>query len=418
MGTDPEVDSVITLKRLETDGRVLDDRGMDDRVRPFRSVTSPAALDDLRERIRRARWPEPATEDGWSQGVPLAYLQSLCAYWADGYDWPATEARLNDVPQFVTAVDGLDLHFVHARSARDDATPLVLTHGWPGSFLEFEHSVAPLADPPAGQEAFHVVVPSLPGYGFSGRPAEPGWDIHRIARAWGELMSRLGYERFIAAGSDWGTSVSTSLALRSPQRLIGLHLVPPLVAPDPSRPPTPAEAAALAELEVRRRDGSAYSAVHATRPQTVGYALVDSPVGLCAWIVEKLWAWADHDGDLREVLTDDQVLDDVTLYWLTGTGASSARLYRESIAQVTEWFTGTTGDAIDVPTGATVFPAEVPRPSRRWAERRFTDIVHWGEPARGGHFGAWEQPALFVEEVRAVAGALRARRRQAPHGSP
>jgi pimeloyl-ACP methyl ester carboxylesterase len=377
-------------------------------VRPYRIAVPAAALDDLRTRLRRTRWPEPAPLPGWSQGVPLAYLRELCGHWADTYDWTATEARLNRIPQITTTIDGLAVHALHARSPHPDAVPLVLTHGWPGSFLEFEQVLDPLTDPTAHgghpEDAFHVVVPSLPGYGFSGRPAEPGWDIHRIARAWAELMTRLGYDRFIAAGSDWGTSVSTSIALQRPERLLGLHLVPPLAPPDGDEP-TPEEHQALADLDERNRTGSAYSAVHATRPQTLGYGLLDSPAALCAWIVEKVWTWADHDGDLDAVLGRDRVLDNVSLYWLTGTGASSTRLYWESIAEVSEWFTTVTDDRITVPTAGSVFPREVPRPSRRWAARRFTNIVHWGRPERGGHFAAWEQPDLFVAEARAARRA-------------
>jgi pimeloyl-ACP methyl ester carboxylesterase len=251
-------------------------------------------------------------------------------------------------------------------------------------------------------------VPSLPGYGFSGKPTSPGWSVHRIADAWAELMQRLGYTRFIAAGSDWGTSISTSLALHHPDRLLGLHLIPPLVPPLPvdGKTPTQQERAAARELDERSQTGSGYSAMHGTRPQTIGYSLLDSPVGLCAWILEKLWNWADHPGNLYEVLSQDQVLDDITLYWLTASGASSARLYWESIGEISAWFTDGSSDKIGVPTGCTVFPREVPRPSRRVAERRFTNIIHWGEPPRGGHFGAWEQPELFVQEAHAIRRAL------------
>jgi epoxide hydrolase len=381
---------------------------MTDQIEPFTITVDSAALDDLRDRLRRTRWPEPETVDDWSQGVPLAYLRNLCGYWAARYDWRAAAARLNRIPQFTTRIDGLQVHFLHVRSPHPGATPLVMTHGWPGSFLEFERVLGPLTDPPAhggeAGDAFDVVVPSLPGYGFSGKPASAGWDIHRIARAWAELMTRLGYGRFLAQGSDWGTSVSTSLALQRPGRLLGIHLVPPLAPPDRSAGDlTGPERAALADLDERDRTGSGYSAEHGTRPQTIGYALTDSPAGLCAWIVEKLWAWTDHPGDLSQVLTADQVLDNITLYWLTGTGASAARLYWESIAQVTDWFTTAAGDAITVPAGCSIFPREVPRPSRRWAQRRFANIVHWSEPGRGGHFAAWEQPALFTDEIRAVA---------------
>jgi len=389
---------------------------MADRIEPFVIAADGAALDDLRDRLRRTRWPERETVEDWSQGVPLAYLRELCGYWADRYDWRASEARLNRIPQFTTGIDGLDVHFLHLRSPHPGAVPLIMTHGWPGSFLEFERVLGPLADPTAhggdAADAFHVVVPSLPGYGFSGKPAAPGWDVHRIARAWAELMTRLGYRRFLAQGSDWGTSVSTSLALQHPGRLLGIHLVPPLAPPDRGAGDlTDRERAALADLDERSRTGSGYSAEQGTRPQTIGYSLTDSPSGLCAWIVEKLWAWTDHPGDLGQVLGADQVLDNITLYWLAATGASAARLYWESIAQVTEWFTTAARDTVSVPAGCSIFPREVPRPSRRWAERRFTNIVYWNEPARGGHFAAWEQPGLFVGEVRAAArGCLRARR--------
>ena len=381
---------------------------MADGIEPFVIGVDGVALDDLRDRLRRARWPEREPVGDWSQGVPLDYLRDLCGYWAEGYDWRAAEARLNQVPQFTTRIDGLDIHFLHVRSPHPGAVPLVMTHGWPGSFLEFEGVLGPLTDPPAHggdpADAFDVVVPSLPGYGFSGKPSATGWDVHRIARAWAELMTRLGYGRFLAMGSDWGTSISISLALQHPGRLLGIHLVPPLAPPDRSAGDlTGDERAALADLDQRSRTGSGYSAIQGTSPQTIGYALTDSPAGLCAWIVEKLWAWADHPDDLGQVLSADQVLDNITVYWLTGTGASSARLYWESIAQVTQWFTAAAGDIVTVPAGCSVFPKEVPRPSRRWAQRRFTNIVYWNQPGRGGHFAAWEQPGLFTGEVRAVA---------------
>jgi epoxide hydrolase len=345
----------------------------------------------------------------WSQGVPLQNVDELCAYWLTQYDWRAAERRLNQWPQYLSDIDGLAIHYFHVPSPNPSAVPLILSHGWPGSFFEFEQAMERLADPTSSDDAeFHLVVPSLPGYGFSERPSSQGWDVHRIARAWAELMQRLGYQRFIAAGSDWGTSVSTSLALQHPDRLLGLHLIPPLVPPSPAggQAPTARERAAEQELQERSQTESGYSAMQGTRPQTIGYSLLDSPAGLGAWIFEKLWSWSDHPGDLYDVLSRDQVLDNITLYWLTGTGASSARLYWESIGEISTWFSDSVSDSIDVPTGCTVFPREVPRPSRRLAERRFTNIVYWGEPHRGGHFGAWEQPDLFVQEARAVRQAL------------
>jgi epoxide hydrolase len=382
-----------------------------DSVVPLRLRVPDADLDDLRERLRNTRWPEPEPVPDWSQGVPLAYLRELCGYWAEGYDWRPVEARMNDAGQFRTTIDGLGVHFLHARSAHPDALPLVLTHGWPGSVLEFLELLGPLTDPTAhggsAADAFHVVVPSLPGYGLSDRPTGTGWGIERTARAWAVLMDRLGYARYGAAGSDWGTSVSSVLAARDPEHVVGIHLVPPLAAPDRTGDLTDAERAAVAELERRSRTESAYSEVHRTKPQTIGYGLVDSPVALAAWIVEKLWTWSDHDGDLAEVLTADQVLDDITLYWLTGTGASAARFYWESIDQVSRWLGEPGIDPVATPTGCSVFAAEVPRPSRRWAARRYPDIRYWAEHPRGGHFAALEVPELVVGDLRAFFRLVR-----------
>ncbi|HSK91373.1 MAG TPA: epoxide hydrolase [Euzebyales bacterium] len=382
-------------------------------VIPFYVAVPEADLEDLRERLRRTQWPEAETVDDWSQGVPLAYLRELCAYWAQQYDWRRVEARLNALPQFRTWIDGLGIHLLHVRSPHPRALPLIITHGWPGSILEFLDVVGPLTDPTAhggdADDAFHVVCPSLPGYGFSDKPAEPGWGVQRIASAWVGLMARLGYDRYGAQGGDWGTSVTTIMAQQAQERLAGIHLNPPLAAPDPATfdDLTDAERSALDSLEYARRWESGYSEQQATRPQTVGYGLVDSPAGLCAWIVEKFRAWTDCDGHPENALTKDQMLDEVTLYWLTGTAASSARLYWESIRQVTAWFSEGTTDTVTVPTGCSIFPAEALRPSRRWAERRFVDIRQWHELDRGGHFAALEQPEVFVEEVRSFFRPLR-----------
>jgi epoxide hydrolase len=374
----------------------------------FRIDVPEQELADLRARLRSTRWPERQTVDDWSQGVPLDYLRELCGYWAERYDWRATETRLNAMPQFRTEIDGLGIHFLHLRSPEPDALPLVLTHGWPGSIIEFGKVVGPLTDPAAHggdpADAFHVVCPSLPGYGFSDRPSGPGWGIGRIASAWTVLMQRLGYRRFGAAGSDWGTSISTELARLVPDRLAGIHLVPPLAPPDPDTfgSLTDRERAALASLEHAAEWESGYSRVHATRPQTVGYGLVDSPVALAAWVIEKFRSWSDCDGHPENVLSRDELLDNLMLYWLPGTGAASARLYWESIRQVDEWISGSGVPAtVDVPVGCSVFPKEIHRPSRRWAEKRFTDIRYWNEPPRGGHFAAFEQPGLFVADIRA-----------------
>jgi len=382
-------------------------------VTPFRIETSPDELDDLRARLHRTRWPEKETVGDWSQGVPLGYLRELCQYWEQKYEWAPRQRRLNAFPQFRTPIDGLGIHFVHVRSPHPEALPLVMTHGWPGSVAEFAKVIWQLADPVAygsgPDDAFHVVCPSLPGYGFSDKPAAPGWGVERIAAAWTVLMERLGYPRFAAQGSDWGTSVSTCIGKQAPDKVVGLHLVPPLAPPDPATFDnlTSQERSALESLRRSAAADAGYSTEHGTRPQTIGYALVDSPAALCAWIVEKFWAWTDHDGDLETVVGRDELLDNLMLYWLTGSGASSARLYWESIRQVNQWISGDMTDTVSVPVGCSVFPKELQRPSRRWAERRFTDIRYWSEPARGGHFAALEQPALFVEEVRGCFRALR-----------
>jgi pimeloyl-ACP methyl ester carboxylesterase len=384
-----------------------------DEVVPFRIEVPQGTLADLRARLAGTRWPEAETVDDWSQGVPLSYLRELCHHWAEDYDWRATERRLNLLPQFRTEVDGLGIHLLHVRSPHPDAFPVVLTHGWPGSVVEFLKVIRPLTDPTAhggaAADAFHLVIPSLPGFGFSDRPARPGWGVERIAGAWARLMARLGYRRYGAQGGDWGTSVSTAIAQQDPEHVAGIHLTPPLAPPDPATfdDLTDRERAALASLEQAAEWDSGYSQEHATRPQTIGYALVDSPAALCAWIVEKFWAWTDHDGHLEDVLTRDELLDNLMLYWLPGTGASSARLYWESIRKVNRWISGPVTDTVAVPTGCSIFPKELQRPSRRWAARRFRDIRWWNELDKGGHFAAFEQPELFVNEVRAFFRLVR-----------
>jgi pimeloyl-ACP methyl ester carboxylesterase len=384
-----------------------------DEVAPFRIEIPQDRLDDLGARLARTRWPEAETVTDWSQGVPLSYLRQLCGYWADGYDWRATERRLNELPQFRTRLDGLGIHFLHVRSPHQDALPLVMTHGWPGSIVEFLKVTGPLTDPTSyggeAADAFHLVCPSLPGYGFSDKPARPGWGVERIASAWTGLMARLGYERYGAQGSDWGTSVSTSIGQQDLEHVVGIHLMPPLAPPDPATFDnlTEQERAALASLDHAADWESGYSQEHATRPQTIGYGLVDSPAAVCAWIVEKFWAWTDCHGHPENVLTRDELLDNVMLYWLPGTGASSARLYWESIRQVNQAISGSVTDTVAAPTGCSIFPKELQRPSRRWAEKRFLDIRYWNELDKGGHFAAFEQPELFVEELRAFFRLVR-----------
>jgi len=374
---------------------------------PFRIDIPEADLDDLRQRLRRTRWPDAETVDDWSQGIPLSYTRDLCGYWLERYDWRTCEASLNGLPQFRTSIDGLDIHFLHVRSPEADAVPLVMTHGWPGSVIEFRKVIGPLTDPVAhggnAADAFHLVCPSLPGFGFSGKPTSPGWGIEHIADAWDELMTRLGYARYGAQGGDWGAGVTSQLGIRHAGHVVGIHLNMVTALPDPAamNDLTEQEQGALAAMQHYLDWDSGYSKEQSTRPQTVGYGLVDSPAGLCAWIVEKFWSWTDSDGDPANVLTRDEMLDNVMLYWLPGTGASSARLYWESFGKLL-------GGTVQVPVGCSIFPKEIVRPSRRWAEKAYPDLRYWNELPKGGHFAAFEQPATFVDEVRAAFRAFRA----------
>jgi epoxide hydrolase len=374
-----------------------------DAVEPFTLAVPEHQLDDLRDRLARTRWPERETVDDWSQGIPLAYVQDLCRYWADGYDWRRAEAALNAVGQFKTEIDGLGIHFLHARSPHEGALPLLLTHGWPGSVVEFLKVIGPLVDPPDPADAFHVVCPSLPGYGFSDKPAAAGWGVPRIADAWAELMRRLGYGRYGAQGGDWGAIVTARLGVADPEHLAGIHLnmaVLSQAAIEAAGEPTPEERAALEVIAEFRRTGDGYSRQQRTRPQTLGYGLVDSPAAQCAWIVEKFWAWTDCDGDPANVLTRDEMLDNVMLHWLPATGASSARLYWESSGARPD-------DPIEVPAGFSAFPKEIFPVSRRWLEYRLRDLRHYNVLDRGGHFAAFEQPQLFVDELRTFFSGLR-----------
>ncbi len=366
---------------------------------PFHLAIPQSELADLADRLGRTRWPERETVGDWSQGTPLAALQDLVAYWRDGYDWRRCEARLNALGQFTTEIDGLAIHFLHARSPHAGARALILTHGWPGSVIEFIEVIGPLTDPVAhggrAEDAFHLVIPSLPGFGFSGKPTQTGWGIEKIARAWGALMARLGYDAWFAQGGDWGSAVTSQIAMQKIAGCCGIHLNMPIARPMPEDlvAPTPVEAKALAALKHYQDWDSGYSTQQRTRPQTVGYGLVDSPTGLAGWIYEKMWAWTDNAGAPEDALSRDAILDNIMLYWLPATGASAARLYWESFAS----FAGT---EIDLPVAVSAFPKEILPTPRKWAERNYPNLVHWGEMERGGHFAAWEQPAAFVRELR------------------
>jgi len=375
-------------------------------LRPYVVAIPESQLDDLRHRLRRTRWPEAETVDDWSQGIPLSYVQELCRYWAEEYSWRDTERRLNALPQFQVAIDGLDHHFIHVRSPHPGAMPVIITHGWPGSVVEFLKVIEPLTDPVAfggdAADAFDVVCPSLPGYGFSEHPSATGWGIDRIARAWAQLMALLGYERYGAQGGDWGSMVTASLARQDPDHVAGIHLNMPVVGRDAMTLEnlTKAEEETLGYMAEFQKWETGYSGQQSTRPQTLGYGLADSPAGQCAWIVEKFRAWTDCDGHPENVVSRDELLDNVMLYWLPGNGASSARLYWESYRDVDL-------TAVSAPTGCSIFPKEVIRLSRRWAEQRFTDLRYWNELDRGGHFAALEQPDLFVNELRSFFRLVR-----------
>ena len=379
---------------------------MTETLMPFRITATDEQLADLKRRLAATRWPDKEPCDDWSQGTPLAYTQELCRYWADAYDWRARAARLNRFAQFTTHIDGVDIHFMHVRSKHENALPLVMSHGWPGSVAEFHKVIEPLTDPTAhgGQagDAFHLVCPSLPGYGFSGKPTVAGWNIERIARAWAVLMPRLGYQRYVAQGGDWGSMVTTAIGLQDSAHCRGIHLTMPIVVPDLAAMGelTASEKSALAGLKKYRSDGSSYARQQGTRPQTLGYGLADSPAGQAAWIVEKYQAWMDCDGHPENLLTRDELLDQVMLYWLPNSATSSARLYWESFAKVNR-------DVVEIPTGISIFPKEIFRSSRRWAAQRFKNIVHFNELDKGGHFAALERPDVLVDEIRTCFRPLR-----------
>ncbi|GLP80916.1 epoxide hydrolase [Mycobacterium antarcticum] len=374
-------------------------------IEPFRIAVPDDVLVDLRRRLAETRWPEPECVDDWSQGIPLAYTRELAAYWADEYDWRTREAAMNRFDQFTTEIDGLPIHFIHQRSRHPDAFPLVITHGWPGSVVEFQKVIAPLTDPTAhggsAEDAFHVVCPSLPGYGFSGKPTATGWNVGRIALAWETLMVRLGYDRYGAQGGDWGSAVTTDIG-RNIGHCIGIHTNFPIGSPPAgaTENPTDEEKAAFAALAYYRNVDSGYFKEQATRPQTLGYGLVDSPVAQLAWIVEKFWSWTDCDGNPENALTRDEMLDDVMLYWVTATGASSARLYWERTAA------SGPGGRVELPTGIAAFPKEITCPPRSWCEPNY-NITRWTTMPRGGHFAAFEQPELWVDDVRAFFATVR-----------
>ena len=385
-------------------------------IRPFHITVPDEALVDLRRRIAATRWPERETVDDASQGVQLAKLQELVRYWGTDYDWRKAEAKLNAFPQFVTTIDGVDIHFIHVRSRHPNALPLIMTHGWPGSIFELLKTVGPLTDPTAyggrAGDAFDLVIPSIPGFGFSGKPSGTGWDPDRIARVWAELMQRLGYTRYVAQGGDWGAPISSAMARQAPAGLLGIHLnYPASVPPEIDRAirngdPAPAglsaaENAAFDALKNFSAKGAGYRVIMGTRPQTLGYGLADSPVAFAAFMYDY------NGGEPQRSLTKDEVLDNVTLYWLTNTAASSARIYWENDNRSNTSAAVQKTAEISLPVAVTVFPGEIYRAPKSWTQRAYRNLVYFNEVDKGGHFAAWEQPQLFSEELRAAFRSLR-----------
>lgn len=377
-----------------------------DAIVPFKIQVPQAAIDDLKLRLRHTRWPEKETQAGWVQGVPLAAAQSLIADWRDNYDWRKFERRVNSHPQFLTKIDDLDFHFIHVQSKHADALPLLLTHGWPGSFAEFLELIGPLTDPTAyggrAEDAFHVVIPSLPGYGFSGKPTDAGWTAERTARAWATLMKRLKYGKWVAQGGDWGATVTTRLGIQQPPGLAAVHLNWQFVFPDKMPEKLSAEEQRAVEGATRfTTDGFGYFQMQVTRPQTVGYMVSDSPMAQAMFIYEKFQTWTDNQGKPEDALNRTAMLDDISLYWFTDSGASSARFYRENQAE-------SVGQGqIHIPVAVSVFPHEIFRAPKSWVQAKYTKLVYFNELEKGGHFAAWEQPQVFVQELRKGFASIR-----------
>lgn len=393
----------------------------DDSIRPFHVHVPDATLVDLHRRIAATRWPDKETVADQSQGVQEAKIQALVHYWGTDYDWRKTEARLNALPMYVTTIDGVDIQFIHVKSRNPNALPLLITHGWPGSPLEIEKAIGPLTDPTAyggrAEDAFDVVIPAMPGYGFSGKPTGTGWDPDHIGRAWDVLMKRLGYTHYVSQGGDWGSVVADAMGRQAPPGLLGIHVnMPATVPPEVAKAlnngePAPAglssaEKAAYESLADLYKKGGGYAAMMVTRPQTEGYSLADSPAGQAAWMYDKFAAWTYSGGDPERSLTRDQMLDDITLYWVTNTSTSSARLYWENNNNNFNAVEQKTA-AISVPVAVTVFPGEIYRAPRSWTERSYPKLIYFHEVDKGGHFAAWEQPQLYAEELRAAFRPLR-----------
>ena len=397
------------------------DKTSDDSIRPFKIDVPQSQLDDMRKRIAETRWPDKETVGDISQGIQLARVQELVRYWGTDYDWRKAEKELNDLPEFITTIDGVDIQFIHVRSRHPNALPLLLAHGWPGSQFEFIKAIGPLTDPTAfagrAEDAFDVVIPSIPGHGFSGKPTELGWGPDRVARAWDVLMKRLGYKNYVSQGGDHGSVISDALARQAPEGLRGIHLNMPATVPgelmkginagDPAPASlAPDEKEAYQSLSTFFGRNAAYGAMMVTRPQTIGYSLSDSPAGLASFIYEKFAQWSDSDGVPERVLSRDDMLNDITLYWLNNVGASSSRFYWEKNNNNFSSETQKTRD-IKVPVAITAFPKEIYKAPESWSKQAYPTLVYYNQAAKGGHFAAWEQPQLFAEELRAAFKSMR-----------
>jgi len=397
------------------------DKTSDDSIRPFKIDVPQSQLDDMRKRIAETRWPDKETVGDISQGIQLVRVQELVRYWGTDYDWRKAEKELNDLPEFITTIDGVDIQFIHVRSRHPNALPLLLTHGWPGSQFEFIKAIGPLTDPTAfagrAEDAFDVVIPSIPGHGFSGKPTELGWGPDRVARAWDVLMKRLGYKNYVSQGGDHGSVISDALARQAPEGLRGIHLNMPATVPgelmkginagDPAPASlAPDEKEAYQSLSTFFGRNAAYGAMMVTRPQTIGYSLSDSPAGLASFIYEKFAQWSDSDGVPERVLSRDDMLNDITLYWLNNVGASSSRFYWENNNNNFSSETQKTRD-IKVPVAITAFPKEIYKAPESWSKQAYPTLVYYNQAAKGGHFAAWEQPQLFAEELRAAFKSMR-----------
>ena len=371
-------------------------------IKPFKIKISDEELEDLNKRLVATRWPEKETVKDWSQGVPLSYIKEICDYWINEYDWRSREEYYNTFTQFITDVDGIDIHFIHIKSPHKEAKPLIISHGWPGSIVEFHKIINPLIDPVShggkAEDAFHIVCPTLPGYGFSGKPSQPGTGVERIAELWDLLMNKIGYSEYFAQGGDWGSAITIAIGKQNRGSCKGLHVNMPFAPPTKEALENPSERDKMAfeGLNYYQEWGSGYSKQQSTRPQTLGYGLADSPIGQASWIIEKFYEWTDCNGHPENILNKEELLDNIMFYWLTKSASSSARLYWESFGS----FGGDPEEKLEIPIGCSIFPKEISRTPKSWAEQIYSNIVYWNELEKGGHFAAFEQPEIFVNEIR------------------